>query len=221
MVIACSDSRVDPAQIFDTDPGEMFVVRNVAALVPPFENAPGYHGRFRRTGICGESAESAQDRGAGPRQMRRLPCGADAGVARRTAGRRRLRPRLDRPSRRCARNCGPPARPQRRFRRAGDGTGRRARQPCHAHLPLCAPQRGQRGTAPGAALSSRYRTGCCTCWTRTPASLRWHPKHFAQRGALLAFRVTQGNTVSPSILIFMALRQCLVGSRCPTKGPMS
>lgn len=44
MVIACSDSRVDPAQIFDTDPGEMFVVRNVAALVPPFETAPGLHG---------------------------------------------------------------------------------------------------------------------------------------------------------------------------------
>ena len=44
MVIACSDSRVDPAQIFDTDPGEMFVVRNVAALVPPFETSPGYHG---------------------------------------------------------------------------------------------------------------------------------------------------------------------------------
>ena len=32
MVIACSDSRVDPAQIFDVDPGEIFVVRNVAAL---------------------------------------------------------------------------------------------------------------------------------------------------------------------------------------------
>ena len=44
MVIACSDSRVDPAQIFDTRPGEMFVVRNVAALVPPFETAPGHHG---------------------------------------------------------------------------------------------------------------------------------------------------------------------------------
>ena len=44
MVIACSDSRVDPAQIFDTDPGEMFVVRNVAAMVPPFETAPGLHG---------------------------------------------------------------------------------------------------------------------------------------------------------------------------------
>jgi carbonic anhydrase len=44
MVIACSDSRVDPAQVFDVDPGEIFVVRNVAALVPPFETAPGHHG---------------------------------------------------------------------------------------------------------------------------------------------------------------------------------
>lgn len=44
MIIGCSDSRVDPAQIFDVDPGEIFVVRNVAALVPPFETSPGYHG---------------------------------------------------------------------------------------------------------------------------------------------------------------------------------
>ena len=44
MVIACSDSRVDPAQIFDASPGEMFVVRNVAALVPPFETGGGRHG---------------------------------------------------------------------------------------------------------------------------------------------------------------------------------
>jgi carbonic anhydrase len=44
MVIACSDSRVDPSQIFDVDPGEIFVVRNVAALVPPFETTPGHHG---------------------------------------------------------------------------------------------------------------------------------------------------------------------------------
>ena len=44
MVIACSDSRVDPTQIFDTRPGEIFVVRNVAALVPPFETTPGLHG---------------------------------------------------------------------------------------------------------------------------------------------------------------------------------
>jgi carbonic anhydrase len=45
MVIACSDSRVDPAQIFDTGPGEIFVVRNVANLVPPCEaRAGGRHG---------------------------------------------------------------------------------------------------------------------------------------------------------------------------------
>ena len=44
MVIACSDSRVEPSQIFDSSPGEMFVVRNVAALVPPFETTPGRHG---------------------------------------------------------------------------------------------------------------------------------------------------------------------------------
>ncbi len=44
MVIACSDSRVDPSQIFDVNPGEIFVVRNVAALVPPFEKTPGHHG---------------------------------------------------------------------------------------------------------------------------------------------------------------------------------
>lgn len=44
MVIACSDSRVDPAQIFDVSPGEIFVVRNVANLVPPYETTPGRHG---------------------------------------------------------------------------------------------------------------------------------------------------------------------------------
>lgn len=44
MIIACSDSRVDPAQIFDVDPGEIFVVRNVAALVPPYETTAGLHG---------------------------------------------------------------------------------------------------------------------------------------------------------------------------------
>lgn len=44
MIIACSDSRVDPAQVFDTSPGEVFVVRNVANLVPPFELDGGRHG---------------------------------------------------------------------------------------------------------------------------------------------------------------------------------
>jgi len=44
MVLACSDSRVDPSIIFDAQPGQMFVVRNVANLAPPFEASHGYHG---------------------------------------------------------------------------------------------------------------------------------------------------------------------------------
>lgn len=44
LIIACSDSRADPATIFDTDPGDIFVVRNVANLVPPFELGGGRHG---------------------------------------------------------------------------------------------------------------------------------------------------------------------------------
>jgi carbonic anhydrase len=44
MIIACSDSRVDPALIFDVEPGQVFVVRNVANLVPPYETGGGRHG---------------------------------------------------------------------------------------------------------------------------------------------------------------------------------
>jgi carbonic anhydrase len=44
MVITCSDSRLDPQLIFGTAPGEIFVVRNVAALVPPYEPDQAYHG---------------------------------------------------------------------------------------------------------------------------------------------------------------------------------
>ena len=44
MILSCADSRVDPAQIFDARPGEMFVVRNIAGLAPPYETSRGFHG---------------------------------------------------------------------------------------------------------------------------------------------------------------------------------
>ncbi len=44
MVVACVDSRVDPTRIFDSAPGELFVMRNVANLVPPYEPDGATHG---------------------------------------------------------------------------------------------------------------------------------------------------------------------------------
>src|SRR3982751_2459856 len=44
MILSCADSRVEPAQIFDARPGEMFVVRNIAGLAPPYETSSGFHG---------------------------------------------------------------------------------------------------------------------------------------------------------------------------------
>ncbi len=45
MIIACSDSRADPQTIFGAVPGELFVLRNVAAIAPPYQpDSPGYHG---------------------------------------------------------------------------------------------------------------------------------------------------------------------------------
>ncbi|MFD0986129.1 carbonic anhydrase [Methyloligella solikamskensis] len=44
LVIGCCDARVDVSKIFDAEPGELFILRNVANLVPPYEPEGFYHG---------------------------------------------------------------------------------------------------------------------------------------------------------------------------------
>lgn len=44
MIVSCCDSRVDPETIFSAMPGELFVMRNVANLVPPYETDGKFHG---------------------------------------------------------------------------------------------------------------------------------------------------------------------------------
>ena len=54
MVVACCDARVDPALILQCDPGDLFVVRNVANIVPPYEKDEMHHGTSAALefGIC-------------------------------------------------------------------------------------------------------------------------------------------------------------------------
>ncbi len=54
MVVSCCDSRVDPALILQCDPGDLFVVRNVANIIPPYEKDEAHHGTSAALefGVC-------------------------------------------------------------------------------------------------------------------------------------------------------------------------
>jgi len=72
MVIGCCDSRVSPEVIFDAGPGELFVVRNVANLVPVYQPDGGAHGVSAALEYAVRALHVKTHRGARSRPMRRI-----------------------------------------------------------------------------------------------------------------------------------------------------
>ncbi len=73
MVVSCCDSRSAPETIFDAGPGEMFVVRNVANLVPPYGPDGQYHGTSAALEFAVQSLEDPRHPRAWPWPLRRYP----------------------------------------------------------------------------------------------------------------------------------------------------
>ena len=66
MIIACCDSRAAPETIFSAGPGELFVLRNVAALVPPYKPNDDYHSTSAtKRSVMGQVPEREGPRRAG------------------------------------------------------------------------------------------------------------------------------------------------------------
>ena len=80
IVVGCCDSRVDPAIVTDCDPGDLFIIRNVANLVPPFETSGNYHGTSAALefGVRHLLALCAGDAAGGP--VCRVAAAAQAGA---------------------------------------------------------------------------------------------------------------------------------------------
>ena len=108
MILSCADSRVDPAQIFDARPGEMFVVRNIAALAPPYETSRRLSRRLGGPGVRRHAAQRRRDHRDGAWFVRWLRGSAHWPVRRYRARRRAFHLRLGphaatKPATRCAR----------------------------------------------------------------------------------------------------------------------
>ena len=200
MVIACSDSRVDPAQIFDVDPGEIFVVRNVAAMVPPFETTPGHHGvsaalefavqllKVREIvvmghGMCG-GCKAALTQDLHGDRARAKAASSPTGS---TCSTRRASRVVAEHRHRRARG------------RARDGAWPAVKVSL-ANLrtfPCVAGTGAARQAARCAARFSRFPTACSTCSTRTAASSRRLPNRRARGPSSRAWKTTKTSRTSP------------------------
>ena len=150
MVIACSDSRVEPAEIFDARPGEMFVVRNVANLAPPYETTRGLHGVSAALEFAVTQLEVEEILVLGHGSCGGCAAALDRPVRRRRARRRPLHRRLGAAAPRCPRRGPRPARRADARGSAGDGAGIGkdvARQPTDVPVD----RRARARWAPGAA----------------------------------------------------------------------